>query len=396
MPTIFAKIIRGEIPCHKVWEDDDHLAFLDIRPLNKGHTLVIPKKNRDYIFDLPSAEYEALWKAAKTVADLLKSKISCQRVVSFVLGYEVHHTHIHLVPTQSERDVIPFVPKAMSHEDLANLAAELFEHSSTSAPQTSDVEAFWDSFAVRFFEQHQPTTLKLARSAMDHLQLDTATSVLEVGGGAGGSAAELFQRIPEDAQLITTDLSANMLAIAKQKLNDKIAIQLADAENLPFEDNHFDRIFANLNLQIVPNPQQALYEASRVLQSGGLGVWTVWGRQENSPLMTLLAQSAKAVGIELSSPSRSNFHLNNKTKLKKMLNNAGFSQVQMWYQPMISSYEDAQNFADKTIQMRPDLEDLDAETVRILHAELVSRASYYFEEGLPLALEALVVRARHI
>ena len=150
MSTIFAKIIRGELPCHKVWEDDDHLAFLDIRPINAGHTLVIPKKNRDYIFDLSNAEYEALWQAAKTVAEILKAQTGCQRVVTLVLGYEVHHTHIHLIPTQSERDVIPYVPKPMSHEDLARLANSLASPASNSTPTTSNVRDFWDSFAKSY------------------------------------------------------------------------------------------------------------------------------------------------------------------------------------------------------------------------------------------------------
>ena len=314
--------------------------------------------------------------------------------MSFVLGYEIHHTHIHLVPTQSERDVIPLVPKIISHEELAQLAASLRTEQIYSTPTTSEVQAVWDAFAERFAQNHQPTTLKLACSAMDHLELEHASCVLEIGGGAGGSAAEIFKRIPEGARLITSDLSLNMLAIAKEHLNDDIEVRHADASNLPFEDEEFDRIFANLNLMIVPDPQQALKEANRVLKPQGLGVWTVWGRKEQSPLMTLMPEAAAAIGVKLPSSPRSNFHLSSKTKLKRMLTNAGFDHIQLWYQPMRASYEDAQTFANDMIEMRPELADLDKDQKDALYKELSSQAAEYFDSGAPISLEILVIRAR--
>ena len=89
----------------------------------KGHTLVIPKKGHDYIYDISAQEHQDLWAAAHKVAKLLGSKIECNRVVTMVLGYEVHHTHIHLIPTLSERDVIPFTPISMTQEEIGKLAA---------------------------------------------------------------------------------------------------------------------------------------------------------------------------------------------------------------------------------------------------------------------------------
>ena len=106
MPSIFSKIVVGEIPCHKVWEDDKHLAFLDINPWTYGHTLVIPKAEYDYLFDMPSADYAALHTAAQKVAQLLKDKLGCKRVCSMVVGYEVPHVHIHLLPTDQMSDFI--------------------------------------------------------------------------------------------------------------------------------------------------------------------------------------------------------------------------------------------------------------------------------------------------
>lgn len=106
MATIFTKIARGEIPSYKVAESEDYYAFLDISPLAKGHTLVIPKKvEDDYLFHLDTQTYEGLWAFARKVAVALKAAVPCQRVGVAVLGMEVPHTHIHLVPLQTEADL---------------------------------------------------------------------------------------------------------------------------------------------------------------------------------------------------------------------------------------------------------------------------------------------------
>ena len=106
MATIFTRIAQGEIPSYKVAESEDYYAFLDISPLAQGHTLVIPKKvEDDYIFHLDEATYAGLWAFARKVAVALKAAVPCQRVGVAVLGMEVPHTHIHLVPLQSEADM---------------------------------------------------------------------------------------------------------------------------------------------------------------------------------------------------------------------------------------------------------------------------------------------------
>lgn len=103
--TIFSRIIAGEIPCYKVAEDDNYFAFLDISPLAKGHTLVIPKREVDYIFDLTDEEIAGMQVFAKKVAIAIKKAIPCVKVGQCVLGLEVPHAHIHLVPMQSEADL---------------------------------------------------------------------------------------------------------------------------------------------------------------------------------------------------------------------------------------------------------------------------------------------------
>ena len=106
MATIFTRIAKGEIPSYKVAEDADYYAFLDIAPLAKGHVLVIPRNvEDDYIFHLDEKTYEGLWAFARKVAVALKLAIPCQRVGVAVLGMEVPHTHIHLVPLNSESDM---------------------------------------------------------------------------------------------------------------------------------------------------------------------------------------------------------------------------------------------------------------------------------------------------
>jgi histidine triad (HIT) family protein len=106
MATIFTKIAQGEIPSYKCAESEDFYAFLDISPLAKGHTLVIPKHvEDDYIFHLDAKTYEGLWAFARKVAVALKAAVPCQRVGVAVLGMEVPHTHIHLVPLQTEGDL---------------------------------------------------------------------------------------------------------------------------------------------------------------------------------------------------------------------------------------------------------------------------------------------------
>jgi histidine triad (HIT) family protein len=125
MASIFSKIVNGEIPAYKVAEDENYLAFLDIFPVAKGHTLVIPKKEVDYIFDLDDDLYKGLHAFAKKVAVGLKKAIPCQKVGVLVLGLEVPHAHIHLIPMQNEADVLNFSNKKKFNPEEFNEIKEL-------------------------------------------------------------------------------------------------------------------------------------------------------------------------------------------------------------------------------------------------------------------------------
>lgn len=126
MSSIFTKIISGEIPSYKVAENEICFAFLDINPLTKGHTLVVPKKEIDYIFDLEDELYIELHSFAKKVALAIEKVISCKRVGVVVLGLEVPHAHIHLVPLVNESDVNFFKPKLqLSKEEMQEIAFKI-------------------------------------------------------------------------------------------------------------------------------------------------------------------------------------------------------------------------------------------------------------------------------
>jgi len=123
MPSIFTKIVKGEIPSYKVYEDKNFLAFLDINPLKKGHTLVIPKKEVDYIFDIDSKEYQNLWNTAKKIALSMKKVIECNRISIVVMGLEVPHAHIHLIPLDSMQDIDFSQPKLnISNDEMVQIA----------------------------------------------------------------------------------------------------------------------------------------------------------------------------------------------------------------------------------------------------------------------------------
>lgn len=128
MPTIFTKIVNQEIPCHKIAENDKYLAFLDITPLAEGHTLVIPKQEIDYIFDLEDELLAGLMLFAKEVAKKLEKAIPCKKIGISVIGLEVPHAHIHLIPLNSMNDINFSRPKNNpSQKELAETAQKIRE-----------------------------------------------------------------------------------------------------------------------------------------------------------------------------------------------------------------------------------------------------------------------------
>lgn len=128
MSSIFSKIIAGEIPCYKVAEDDNHLAFLDINPNAVGHTLCIPKKETDKLFDLPESEYTALLQFSRKVALALEKAVPCNRVGLSVIGLEVPHVHVHLIPLQSMSDASFKNKVSQTPEEFVKTAQSINAH----------------------------------------------------------------------------------------------------------------------------------------------------------------------------------------------------------------------------------------------------------------------------
>lgn len=128
MASIFSRIVAGEIPCYKVAEDERFFAFLDISPVAKGHTLVIPKQEVDYVFDLDDETYNGLMAFARKVARALEGAVECKRVGVAVMGLEVPHAHIHLIPITTEGDMNFFREKlSLLAEEMAAIAARIAE-----------------------------------------------------------------------------------------------------------------------------------------------------------------------------------------------------------------------------------------------------------------------------
>ena len=126
MASIFARIVNGEIPCYKVAEDDNYLAFLDIFPLAVGHVLVIPKNETDYLFYLTDNDFSGLMLFSKRIALALKKAVPCKKVGVAVLGLEVPHAHIHLVPLNTETDINFSKPKLkLTNEEFFEIASKI-------------------------------------------------------------------------------------------------------------------------------------------------------------------------------------------------------------------------------------------------------------------------------
>ncbi len=132
MASIFTKIINGEIPCYKVAEDDNHIAFLDVFPLKKGHVLVVPKKETDYLFDIETEEYTAFMLFAQRVAKAMKTLLPCKKIGVAVVGLEVPHAHIHLIPINTVSDMNFANEKLqLPKEEMEQFAKEIFAAYST-------------------------------------------------------------------------------------------------------------------------------------------------------------------------------------------------------------------------------------------------------------------------
>ena len=122
---IFCKIVAGQIPAYRVWENDDFIAFLDIKPVVEGHALIIPREHHDYVFDLPENLYQGLFAAARTLAPAFKRATNCKKVAISIVGVDVPHTHLHLIPVTLPGDTDHSRAHEVSKEDLREIQDKL-------------------------------------------------------------------------------------------------------------------------------------------------------------------------------------------------------------------------------------------------------------------------------
>ena len=128
MASLFTRIINGEIPCHKIYEDECYFAFLEIRPINPGHTLVVPKEEVDYLFDVDDDVLGGMMVFAKKIAHAIQKGVECKRIGVMVAGLEVPHAHIHLIPIVEISDLNFDHAKPAENDDLAQIAKEIRKH----------------------------------------------------------------------------------------------------------------------------------------------------------------------------------------------------------------------------------------------------------------------------
>jgi ubiquinone/menaquinone biosynthesis C-methylase UbiE len=263
---------------------------------------------------------------------------------------------------------------------------------------TEDLRQMWDAYAADFEAFVEPMSTLTGRQLLAALGLSEARSLLEVGAGAGGLARATREELAPGVRHVVTDLSPTMIGLARQKLGPAADVRVADAQALPFGDGEFDRLLANLSLMLVPDADRALAEALRVVAPGGLCAWSVWGRPEHSPMMTLPLEAAKRAGVQLPEPPRSNFHLGPRERVIERLRRAGFADVRAWYVPMAAHPRDGAEMARELVTRQPRMrtltKDLAPEAVAALQRELAALFDELMASGGVIALDVCCVAAR--
>jgi histidine triad (HIT) family protein len=133
MPSIFSSIIEGTSPAYRLWEDDEFLAFLDINPVNPGHTLLIPKMEVDYIFEMPETLYDKMWRHVRWLSGPIQAAMNCRKVGIAVEGFSVPHAHVHLIPVNANRELSPERAVRASAAELEEVQQKIARHIGNAA-----------------------------------------------------------------------------------------------------------------------------------------------------------------------------------------------------------------------------------------------------------------------
>ena len=201
-----------------------------------------------------------------------------------------------------------------------------------AARPTEQIKAQWDSLTPWYVDTAEAQATEMYKAFLPLLKLETATSIVEIGCGSGNGVQLLMPQVSEECKIVASDLNDEMIELFKKRgFPERVTVESADSEQLPYSDGMFDRYIANLVLMIVETPEKMLSEAFRVLQPGGIAMLTVWGRKEQDNFWEL--PSCFSAGSTTSSDApaaRTNYHLNDPEKLKAMVKAAGFTRC-LWY-----------------------------------------------------------------
>jgi len=269
-------------------------------------------------------------------------------------------------------------------------------------PEIIELQKKWNEFSTGFEKYFERSTILTAHAILVGLDLQKATSVIEVGCGAGAASELAITKFLDPTvckRLVALDLAEEMIKLAKMKIlgktNVNVEFVVADAAKIPYENNSFDRLFSSYCIHLVPDPDAVLAEEFRILQPGGIAGWSVWGRPENCPKFTIPDKAIASVGKESTrSPA---YKLCDIEDFKQRVKKAGFSRVYGWYQFELMSCFSGIDFTERLIKGTPHLgrlyHSLTSEQQKIFYNTMVQEANSILDKGQPLGSEAAVVIA---
>ncbi|KAK5583455.1 hypothetical protein RB653_005050 [Dictyostelium firmibasis] len=267
---------------------------------------------------------------------------------------------------------------------------------------SEELEQKWDGFSKIFQHYNECTTAPVAFLLITSLGItsqfgsaqNSCKSILEVACGPGAGTKLCLDYKNDLSKFIATDISNEMVQLTKESLRMKqdtneipeknFKIQQCNAEKLPFEDGSFDRYFSNYCLHLVTSPETMLKEAYRVLESGGIAAFSVWGRPENSNQFTIVKKIADEIGLEMSSQERSAFHLNDTNKLRQMALDAGFSRVLAGHSFVNSPIQNGEEYAEVFLSppsLQKLIQNLEKEKYLLWKSKIVSHVDELLNKG---------------